>query len=172
MRLIHIPTILICEYQGEEIPPYAILSHTWNEEEASFSDFQDGKGPSMQGYQNILGCCRQAASDSLDAVVSWWIYTCCINKRGPAEVSEAVNSMFKWYQKAGICYEYLDDINSDNNSANIARLPASFPKSRWFTRGWTLQELLAPSVVVFYSHVRSVLAVVATLRKLLHNSNK
>ncbi|KAI8955475.1 heterokaryon incompatibility protein-domain-containing protein [Xylaria longipes] len=148
MRLIHIPTMVIYEYQGEEVPPYAILSHTWNKEEVSFSDFQDGKGPSLRGYQKILDCCRQAASDGLDAI---WIDTCCIDKRSSAELSEAINSMFKWYQNAAICYAYLDDVDNLDNGASVPILPTSFPKSRWFTRGWTLQELLAPSAVVFYS---------------------
>ncbi|KAI0483603.1 heterokaryon incompatibility protein-domain-containing protein [Xylaria cf. heliscus] len=148
MRLIHIPTMVIREYQGEEVPPYAILSHTWNEEEVSFGDFQGGKGPSLKGYKKIRGCCEQAASDGLDAV---WIDTCCIDKRSSAELSEAINSMFKWYQNAAICYAYLEDVDSDDEGASVATFPINFPKSRWFTRGWTLQELLAPSVVVFYS---------------------
>ncbi|KAI1737456.1 heterokaryon incompatibility protein-domain-containing protein [Xylaria scruposa] len=148
MRLIDIPSMIIHEYHGVEVPPYAILSHTWNNEEVSFSEFQNGEGPSLQGYQKILACCRQAASDGLDAV---WIDTCCIDKRSSAELSEAINSMFKWYQNAAICYAYLDDVVNVDDSASVSRLPASFSKSRWFTRGWTLQELLAPSVVVFYS---------------------
>ncbi|KAI0443500.1 heterokaryon incompatibility protein-domain-containing protein [Xylaria telfairii] len=148
MRLIHIPSMVIQEYQGEEVPPYAILSHTWNEEEVSFSDFQDGKGPSLKGYQKIRSCCRQAVSDGLDAI---WIDTCCIDKRSSAELSEAINSMFKWYQDAAICYAYLDDVDSNPDDASVPKLPDSFPESRWFTRGWTLQELLAPSAVVFYS---------------------
>ncbi|KAI1288641.1 heterokaryon incompatibility protein-domain-containing protein [Xylaria venustula] len=145
MRLIDIPTMIIQEYQGENIPRYAILSHTWGKDEVSFSDFQEGKGPKMQGYQKILGCCKQAKSDGLDAV---WIDTCCIDKRSSAELSEAINSMFKWYQNSAICYAYLDDVISDDDEPT---LPAGFPNSRWFTRGWTLQELLAPPVVIFYS---------------------
>ncbi|KAI1367675.1 heterokaryon incompatibility protein-domain-containing protein [Xylaria arbuscula] len=148
MRLIHIPTMVIHEYQGEGIPPYAILSHTWGREEVSFSDFQEGKGQGLAGYKKIRGCCEQAKSDGLDAV---WIDTCCIDKRSSAELSEAINSMFKWYQKAAICYAYLDDVITEDESTPIPSLPTSFPTSRWFRRGWTLQELLAPSVVIFYS---------------------
>ncbi|KAI1758123.1 heterokaryon incompatibility protein-domain-containing protein [Xylaria castorea] len=148
MRLIHIPTMVIHEHQGEEVPPYAILSHTWNKEEVSFSDFQDGKGPSLRGYEKICACCRQAASDGLDDV---WIDTCCIDKRSSAELSEAINSMFKWYQSAAICYAYLDDVDNNDDGASVSRFSACFSRSRWFTRGWTLQELLAPSAVVFYS---------------------
>ncbi|KAI1825299.1 heterokaryon incompatibility protein-domain-containing protein [Xylaria intraflava] len=150
MRLIHIPSMVLREYHGENVPPYAILSHTWGDQ-VSFSDFEDGKGPSRQGYKKIAGCCAQAASDGLDAV---WIDTCCIDKRSSAELSEAINSMFKWYRNAAICYAYLDDVVIDDNGMGgrpRLPLPTSFAKSRWFTRGWTLQELLAPSVVVFYS---------------------
>ncbi|KAH8160080.1 hypothetical protein CIB48_g8165 [Xylaria polymorpha] len=92
MRLIHIPTMVIHKYQREEVPPYAILSHIWNEEEVSFNDFQDGKGPSLKGYQKICSCCRQAVSDGLDAI---WIDTCYIDIRSSAEISEPINSMFK-----------------------------------------------------------------------------
>ncbi|KAI2637443.1 heterokaryon incompatibility protein-domain-containing protein [Xylaria nigripes] len=148
MRLIRIPSMVLHEYHGDDIPPYAILSHTWGQQEVSFTDFQDGKGPSMEGYQKIANCCRQAASDGLDAV---WIDTCCIDKRSSAELSEAINSMFKWYRDAAICYAYLDDIISNDDGTGVPRLPANFPDSRWFKRGWTLQELLAPSAVVFYS---------------------
>ncbi|KAI0200939.1 heterokaryon incompatibility protein-domain-containing protein [Astrocystis sublimbata] len=140
MRLIHIPTMLLREYQGEEVPPYAILSHTWGAGEVNFVDFDDKEGrASMQGYPKIRDCCRQAESDGLDLV---WIDTCCIDKRSSAELSEAINSMFKWYQDAAICYAYLEDVSSETDGIRL---------SRWFTRGWTLQELLAPSVVVFYS---------------------
>ncbi|KAJ3573388.1 hypothetical protein NPX13_g4724 [Xylaria arbuscula] len=140
--------MVIHEYQGEGIPPYAILSHTWGREEVSFSDFQEGKGQGLAGYKKIRGCCEQAKSDGLDAV---WIDTCCIDKRSSAELSEAINSMFKWYQNAAICYAYLDDVITEDEGAPAPSLPASFPTSRWFRRGWTLQELLAPSVVIFYS---------------------
>ncbi|KAI0964791.1 heterokaryon incompatibility protein-domain-containing protein [Xylaria arbuscula] len=145
MRLINIPSMVIHEYQGENIPRYAILSHRWGKDEVSFSDFQEGKGPNMHGYQKILGCCKQAESDGLDAV---WIDTCCIDKGSSAELSEAINSMFKWYQNSAICYAYLDDVISDDDEPTP---PASFPNSLWFTRGWTLQELLAPPVVISYS---------------------
>ncbi|KAI0403472.1 heterokaryon incompatibility protein-domain-containing protein [Xylaria palmicola] len=153
MRLIDIPSMTICEYQGEEVPPYAILSHTWGKEEVSFSDFEEGRRASMQGFQKILGCCRQAAYDGLKAV---WIDTCCIDKRSSAELSEAINSMFKWYQNAAICYAYLDDVDSDDGRGSVLsptgnHYPTGFPRSRWFTRGWTLQELLAPSAVIFYA---------------------
>ena len=63
---------------------------------------------------------------------------CCIDKTSSAELSEAINSMYRWYQESGVCYAYLADVP-----------PNAFSKSRWFTRGWTLQELIAPSTVIF-----------------------
>jgi hypothetical protein len=70
--------------------------------------------------------------------------SCCIDKTSSAELSEAINSMFRWYSRSKVCYAYLTDVSYDG-------FDDSLPKSRWFTRGWTLQELLAPSSVVFYS---------------------
>jgi hypothetical protein len=64
--------------------------------------------------------------------------TCYIDKTSSAELSEAINSMYHWYQESGVCYTYLADVP-----------PNAFSKSRWFTRGWTLQELIAPSTVIF-----------------------
>lgn len=67
--------------------------------------------------------------------------SCCIDKTSTAELSESINSMFRWYQKAKICYAYLEDVD------DVSELG----RSRWFTRGWTLQELIAPKDVSFYS---------------------
>ncbi|KAI1179269.1 heterokaryon incompatibility protein-domain-containing protein [Nemania sp. FL0916] len=149
MRLIRISSMKIEEVKGREAPPYAILSHTWGDNEISFTEFDDKARSSKHAddFKKIRGCCMQAACDGLDAV---WIDTCCIDRRSSAELSEAINSMFKWYQNAAICYAYLDDVKTDTNDEDGA-YPASFPYSRWFTRGWTLQELLAPSALVFYS---------------------
>jgi hypothetical protein len=101
-----------------------------------------------EGFQKIVRCYAKAKSEGHRYV---WIDTCCIDKSGSAELSEAINSMFRWYREADICYAYLDDVHSSSNPAS--EWP-SFPKktkkkSRWFTRGWTLQELLAPYEVVF-----------------------
>ncbi|OTA70565.1 HET-domain-containing protein [Hypoxylon sp. EC38] len=125
-----------------EIPPYAILSHTWHEEEVTYEDWNKlprWKVRRKKGFKKIKYCCKQAAKDGLKWV---WIDTCCIDKKSSAELTESINSMFRWYQNAAVCYAYLADVPTD-----LKNLAAS----RWFTRGWTLQELLAPSEVVFYS---------------------
>ena len=81
-----------------------------------------------------------------------WIDTCCIDKRSSAELSEAINSMYLWYREAQVCYAYLSDvcINVDTGEPFYQHVYKTFHESRWFRRGWTLQELLAPQSVVFY----------------------
>jgi hypothetical protein len=109
--------------------------------------FQDlAADPSRKvGYAKVKGTCELAAKQGYE----WaWIDTCCIDKSSSAESSEAINSMFRWYQKASVCYAYLSDISWElQGSGEIVN-------SRWFTRGWTLQELLAPNSVEFYTDDR------------------
>ncbi|KAI0965750.1 heterokaryon incompatibility protein-domain-containing protein [Xylaria arbuscula] len=130
---------------NKQAPPYAILSHTWGDEEVSFRQWQYEPMEVVkkkEGFTKINYCCRQAATDGFEWV---WIDTCCIDKSSSAELSEAINSMFQWYKNAAVCYAYLCDI-VNNSKFDLA-------KARWVTRGWTLQELIAPREVVFYSSV-------------------
>ena len=151
MRLLHTSTLELHEFYGDVIPKYAILSHTWGEEEVSFQELQKARSvePSMlnnsKGYRKIKDCCKLAASDGWQYV---WIDTCCIDKTSSAELSEAINSMYRWYGEAQICYAYLADV--DGAGGNDPLTMKRFERSRWFTRGWTLQELLAPDFLVFY----------------------
>ncbi|RFU75375.1 het domain [Trichoderma arundinaceum] len=148
MRLINVKTLQLEEFLDYRAPPYAILSHTWGEdcEELSFRDVEDGNidKPGV-GSVKFRGCCRQAEKDGLRYA---WIDTCCIDKANLVELSEAINSMFRWYQRAAICYAYLSDVPSDDNPR---KQDSKFQTSRWFQRGWTLQELLAPKTLRFYS---------------------
>ncbi|OBT69679.1 hypothetical protein VE03_00990 [Pseudogymnoascus sp. 23342-1-I1] len=140
MRLFHAETKQFEEF-WDQIPPYAILSHTWGSNEPSFKDVE------QNGYTASLktdGCCKQALQDGLKYV---WIDTFCIDKSSSAELSEAINSMWAWYERAEVCYAYLSDVPP---GTSIYDDDSAFCKSRWFTRGWTLQELLAPSKVVLY----------------------
>ncbi|OCK72839.1 HET-domain-containing protein, partial [Lepidopterella palustris CBS 459.81] len=138
----------------EKIPPYAILSHTWGSdaEEVTFEDLANGTGKNKPGYEKIRFCGEQARQDDLQY---FWIDTCCINKANIAELSLAINAMFRWYRNATRCYVYLSDVSSPlfdtNNEFNPRPWESDFRKSKWFTRGWTLQELLAPSSVEFFS---------------------
>jgi hypothetical protein len=132
------------------IPPYAILSHTWGDDgdEVTFKDLIDGSGKTKCGYDKIQFCVTQARNDQLQYV---WIDTCCINKSDGAELSEAIISMFRWYRDAAKCYVYLVDVTTAGQDPTAHLWAPAFRKSRWFTRGWTLQELIAPSIVEFFS---------------------
>lgn len=144
--------ICLKNFIGDEAPPYAILSHTWGTEEVSFKDLMDGAGKNKQGYNKIRFCGEQAWCDGLQY---FWVDTCCIDKTSSAELQEAINCMFRWYRDAVKCYVYLVDVSrpacdADNEPSKLA-WELSFRKSRWFTRGWTLQELIAPASVQFFS---------------------
>jgi hypothetical protein len=132
----------------DDIPPYAILSHTWGpqEQEVTFGDMIDGKGRSKTGFDKIRFCGEQARCDGLQ---HFWVNTCCIDKTSSAELTEAINSMFRWYRDAAKCYVFLTDVDSEDQ---FHPLPweSAFRASRWFTRGWTLQELIAPTSVEFF----------------------
>ncbi|KAI0683514.1 heterokaryon incompatibility protein-domain-containing protein [Earliella scabrosa] len=125
-------------------PPaeYAILSHVWGEREATFQDVQAGDNPY---YTKLHGARQHAASEGLEWI---WIDTCCIDKSNSTELSEAINSMFAWYAAATVCYVYLADVPTPHRSKDLT---SSFRCSRWCTRGWTLQELIAPTEVRFLS---------------------
>jgi hypothetical protein len=149
MRLINVRTLALQEFFGDAIPPYAILSHTWNGEEVTYQDWQDLEAASKKaGYRKIKGACQLAEGHGYDWL---WVDTNCIDKSSSAELSEAINSMFQWYQKAGRCYAYLIDVESSAESIGEDRMAIQLRKSRWFTRGWTLQELLAPNYLTFYA---------------------
>ena len=143
MRLLHTSSLELKEFYGS-IPPYAILSHTWESEEVSYQDLPQEYAREKKGYLKIRSCCDQAANDGFEYV---WIDTCCIDKSSSAELSEAINSMFLWYQNATVCYAFLADVPEHDN---LTSKGSAFGKSKWFTRGWTLQELLAPSDLVFF----------------------
>ncbi|KIX02910.1 uncharacterized protein Z518_08853 [Rhinocladiella mackenziei CBS 650.93] len=131
-----------------------ILSHTWgaDEDEVTFNDLYSGSGKNKAGYTKIQFCGQQARKNGLQY---FWVDTCCINKANLTELAEAITSMFRWYRDAAKCYVYLSDVSVYNNdhSHPPQQWPweSAFRKSRWFTRGWTLQELLAPKSVEFFS---------------------
>jgi hypothetical protein len=140
-------------FDDESPPPYAILSHTWAEgQEVTYSELVAGTGKDKTSYDKILFCERQAEADGLQY---FWIDTCCIDKSSSHELSTAINSMFHWYQRASKCYVYLSDVAVPDEIADAEAFriawEAAFRQSRWFTRGWTLQELLAPPSVEFFS---------------------
>ncbi|KAF2031890.1 HET-domain-containing protein, partial [Setomelanomma holmii] len=173
---------------GDQTPPYAIISHTWgpDDEEVTFQELITGASKQKIGYAKIQRCGEQALQDGLQY---FWIDTCSIDKLSSAELSEAINSMFKWYQRANVCYVYLSDVTAEKNPSWIlpsdehleedeqARLEnSSFAKSRWFTRGWTLQELLALKQIQFFDrnwtrlgNLKDLLAAVVHITKIDKN---
>jgi len=202
MRLLRAIDMTFHEFEGSSIPPYAILSHRWEGEEVSYQEMSDRATATERrfrfmrnqelkirtaaterkpGFKKIQLCCEQALEDMIEFV---WVDTCCIDKSSSAELSEAINSMFAWYQKSVVCYAYLVDVQtwstyrtedangawagtiagsqyvldarSDGTRGNNASFSQSLEPiarvmgSTWWTRGWTLQELIAPSEIIFY----------------------
>ncbi|KAK4495434.1 hypothetical protein PRZ48_013765 [Zasmidium cellare] len=144
MRLVNIHTLKLQEFVEGSIPPYAILSHRWTDEELTFKELaKDRADKDKKGYRKLLGACQISAGYGVDYI---WCDTCCIDKRSSAELSESINSMFAWYQKAKVCLAYLEDVHLGPD------LDEELSRSVWFTRSWTLQELLAPGFLEFYDH--------------------
>ncbi len=182
MRLLNCKTLSFEEFV-QDIPRYAILSHTWGDEEVSLGDMKsDATASQLKGYEKISATCRIAQEQGLDYA---WVDTCCIDKSSSAELSEAINSMFAWYRDAAVCYAWLSDYAQDaafnlTDEAVLASFESreaiaeqgrgfsdpppltskeldmrnhigqNLRKCRWFSRGWTLQELIAPKQVEFY----------------------
>ena len=156
----------------KDIPSYAILSHTWatdEEDEVTFNDMKDDRSRKIKrGYTKIQLCGKQAQKDGLQY---FWVDTCCIDKTIPSEFNQAMVSMFRWYRDAEKCYVYLEDVSVDMNDRNHTTKEtweSNFRKSRWFTRGWTLQELLAPKSVHFFSREWEWLGDKCTLEQPIH----
>lgn len=146
MRLLNVTTMKLEDHDPERTV-YATLSHTWDKDEVLFPDIMDParlkqlKSEQTLGYQKVAGACELASQGGFTYI---WIDTCCIDKSSSAELSEAINSMFKWYQTSTVCYTYLSDVDILPDGT-----PRGFSESRWFTRGWTLQELLGPDQLWF-----------------------
>ena len=143
MRLIRVADLELCEFTGGHLPDYAILSHTWCEGEVSLQEFQNKSSVDKPGWTKIREFCRVAKEQY---GCDWgWVDTCSIDKTSSSELSKAINSMFNWYRRSKVCIAYLSDVEADGaTDCQSSTFEAAFGNSRWFTRGWTLQELLAP----------------------------
>ncbi|KAI1263688.1 HET-domain-containing protein [Xylariaceae sp. FL1019] len=155
MRLINVKTLELKEFYDDP-PPYAILSHTWEKEEVTLQEYENATSraaavhgklferaqlvKAKSGFRKIVGACKQTVRLDLQWL---WCDTNCIDKTNPTELSEAINSMYAWYYNSKVCVVFLADVEGI--------LDESFEKSRWWTRGWTLQELIAPTEVRFYN---------------------
>ncbi|KAM0709289.1 hypothetical protein Q7P35_003327 [Cladosporium inversicolor] len=143
MWLLNTQTVKLEAFLGN-VPSYAILSHRWEDEELSFGDVTP-EYQHLKGYRKVKAFCEEAERNHFQYV---WVDTCCIDKKSSAELGEAINSMYVWYERADICYAYLCDVKGRDGIA----------QSSWFTRGWTLQELLAPTKLHFYDSEWSPIA--------------
>ncbi|TFK87719.1 HET-domain-containing protein [Polyporus arcularius HHB13444] len=168
--------------QAAQIARFAILSHVWNETEQTFQETQDLRvncQRKCRGYPfsrtrvnprdlssvKVRESCKLAERHGYKWI---WNDTCCIDKTSSSELSESINSMFSYYSHADVCYGYLGDVTRDTDCP----LDAKFRQSRWFTRGWTLQELLAPDRVIFLSSAWTFMGTKATHARLVSEITK
>jgi len=150
MRLINARTLQLEPPRYGEVPRYAILSHTWEEQEVTLQEFTSATDEikAKKGYAKIVQACHLAIQHDIEYI---WVDTCCIDKTSSTELAEAINSMFQWYRGAVVCYAYLSDwepaargLEASMASLTVDGFDAACgpPRScRWFKRGWTLQEL-------------------------------
>jgi len=163
----------IYSFNDGTIPPYAILSHTWGADgdEVTFADLETGDSKTKPGYEKIVFCGKQARDDGLQY---FWIDTCCIDTADKAEHSWAIRSMFRWYCSAAKCYVYLSDISIGKRKAGSMSSETSwelaFRSTRWFKRGWTLQELIGPITVEFFSQEGKKLGNKISLQLLIYKT--
>lgn len=166
--------IQLTNHNDDDVPPYSILSHTWIEgQEVTYQDLLADTGKERSGYTKIQFCVDKAAEDGIQYS---WVDTCCIDKSTSEEVNTAINSMFRWYKRAVKCYVFLSDVHTPEKAADAqaSRITweSAFRSSRWFERGWTLQELLAPAIVEFFSNEGTRLGDKITLDQEIHKITK
>ena len=169
----------LATFSTDDLPRYAVLSHTWTDgDEVTYDELMAGAGKGKAGYAKIRFCGERAAQDGLQY---FWVDTCCIDKSNKAELQQVIASMFLWYRRAAKCYVYLADVAMQDKRGQTwfpwgktLQEPSkhtwkqAFRQSRWFTRGWTLQELLAPTSVEFYSKDGSRLGDKQSLEQQIH----
>lgn len=183
MRLLNTRVLDLREFDhhGGGMPPYAILSHVWNKGRRAEQGFREisalienrARGPNSEEKRDpwqgvspkLKGFCELASKLGYE----WaWADTCCIDKDSSAELSEAINSMFAWYSKAGVCIALLQDVNSTSwIQVPMGRQLPQIAESKWFTRGWTLQELVAPAAVVFVTQTWKVIGTKTSLSSVI-----
>jgi tetratricopeptide (TPR) repeat protein len=170
MRLLHFneaETLVLTNFRGKIIPPYAILSHRWEGSEILYADLENGAYKEKDSIRKLQFCANRAA---LDGLQYFWIDTCCIDKWDLDELSSSINSMFRWYADATRCYVFLSDVSGSAvlQTSQRDHWEAAFRASKWFTRGWTLQELVAPVSVEFFSCEGHWIGNKVTLEQLVH----
>ncbi|KAL8724355.1 MAG: hypothetical protein Q9181_006860 [Wetmoreana brouardii] len=134
------------EKKAQQGQSYVIISHVWGDTEIVFEDmprFEELSTSSKRlSAAKISGACEMVLRGYNGDIKYLWLDTVCIDKKNLTELSMSINSMYKWYRQAKVCFVYLQDFPGKDIDV--------FTKSRWFTRGWTLQELIAPERVIFF----------------------
>lgn len=148
MRLLNKETLEL-EWFTNHAPAYNVLSHRWLGPETSLQDFlvqsKQDEASQSDGVKKIVRFCKQMRSATYEERYVW-VDTCCIDKTSSTELQEAINSMYRWYERAALCVVYLDDVTATEDRSKLRN---RLSRSLWFTRGWTLQELIAPRNVLF-----------------------
>lgn len=159
------------ERKAQQTAPYVIISHVWNRDEMVFEDMAefDSSKPSTlwkkpASAAKMSGACKKVLEVSNKRIKHLWLDTVCINKKDPFELSTSINSMYRWYKRAAVCFAYLYDYPSND--------VVQFTESEWFTRGWTLQELVAPKKVLFFDKDWRLIGDKASLQVPLTNRTK
>ncbi|KAF2705055.1 HET-domain-containing protein [Pleomassaria siparia CBS 279.74] len=182
MRLLHAETLEFRWFDEKELPKYIILSHTWGNDEVSYQDMcwlqklqnmpqelkanplyalflSAGGGTMLPSSKNAIteraGYAKIAQTARIALGLGYqyfWVDTCCIDKTSSAELQEAINSMFRWYQTSVLCVVFLADVERKSTQTTLSDyFTAALRNSKWSKRGWTLQELLAPHHLSFYN---------------------
>jgi hypothetical protein len=148
MRVLNTASLELKEFPDLPDEPYTILSHRWGAEEVAYKEYRKNRDSIQHraGYKKIVEFCHVSQQRGFRYA---WVDTCCIDKRSSAELSEAINSMYRWYGESAECYIFLEDYVPDD--------PRSFSACEWFTRGWTLQELLAPTHCIFFTRTWEII---------------
>ena len=168
IRLLNVKNFQFREYDEGNLPAYAILSHVWYNEEKKIELVYDSfeslprnangvpQCPKDQNYakshDKIMKTCqetRKLGEGSGKRVDFVWIDSICIDKRNAGERDRAIRSMWRFYGDAACCIVWLQDVEWSKN--NKPRVDQAFENARWFSRGWTLQELIAPKIVYFFN---------------------
>ncbi|KAG0701294.1 hypothetical protein DFH29DRAFT_852779 [Suillus ampliporus] len=122
---------------------WVMLSHKWESKEPLMHDIHDkvvydlDPGGTVVKLQTFCKVTRDAGHRRA------WSDTCCTDQNNNVELQRSVNSMFVWYRNSALTIVYLSDVPPSSKSGALA-------DSTWNTRGWTIQEFLAPNVVLFY----------------------
>ncbi|KAJ8472943.1 hypothetical protein ONZ51_g8187 [Trametes cubensis] len=162
------PHISLTAFNSPDQVPggYAVVSHVWRATEPSLREVQqladqEATYDDSRLDDKIRQCCILTRARGLPY---FWIDSPCIDQRNSTELSEAISSMYAWYAKAAVCFAHLPDVPSDDC---IFDPSSAFRRSVYFTRSWTLQELIAPKRVVFVSSDWTVLGEKQDLAELL-----